>query len=566
MKLTSITIKNFRSITRAYKVPLRELTVLVGPNNEGKSNVLAALVLALKVLSEGKYTTRRTRLRYRYSDGLDGYVWQRDYPISLQPGNSEGTSEIVLEFSLSPAELAKFKKRTSVNLNSDLKIRIGFGPQVANVGLVLQGPLKKKITQSHIVAIGSFVADMMLLQYIPAIRTAEITERAIDELLSKQLQTLESNPDYQTYIAKIEAIQRPILDSLARDITDTVQKFLPDVKSITLTTERSLARAISRAASIVVDDGNQTSIHSKGDGVKSLTAISLMKHISQAALNARSLILAIEEPESHLHPKAIHRFRDVLHDMAKEGQVILTTHAAPLVDREHPDHNIIVRGGAATPADSLTAVREALGVQQADNLTSARLILLVEGDEDARVLHAWLPRLSAKISRALRTGELAIDTLSGASNLAYKARLHKANICEVHAFLDNDDAGRKAIEKAQDSNSLLPSEYTATVCPGCQNSELEDTISASCYLDNINAKFGLNLTANEISTGTKQAWSERVRLLFEKRGKVWSERTEKMVKDIVATDAEAAKLGSLNQKRRQPIDNLVTRLTERLGS
>ena len=67
MRLVSFTAKNFRSITDAYKLPLRDFAVLVGPNNEGKSNVLRAIVTALRILSRSEiYTLHRHAVRYRY--------------------------------------------------------------------------------------------------------------------------------------------------------------------------------------------------------------------------------------------------------------------------------------------------------------------------------------------------------------------------------------------------------------------------------------------------------------------------------------------------------------------
>ena len=38
MQLVAFSVTNYRSITRAYKLPLRRSTALIGPNNEGKSN------------------------------------------------------------------------------------------------------------------------------------------------------------------------------------------------------------------------------------------------------------------------------------------------------------------------------------------------------------------------------------------------------------------------------------------------------------------------------------------------------------------------------------------------
>jgi putative ATP-dependent endonuclease of the OLD family len=51
MRLKSFTVKNFRSITNAYRLPLRDCAVLVGPNNSGKSNILKAIEMALGILS-----------------------------------------------------------------------------------------------------------------------------------------------------------------------------------------------------------------------------------------------------------------------------------------------------------------------------------------------------------------------------------------------------------------------------------------------------------------------------------------------------------------------------------
>jgi predicted ATP-dependent endonuclease of OLD family len=48
-----------------------------------------------------------------------------------------------------------------------------------------------------------------------------------------------------------------------------------------------------------VDDGTETSLALKGDGVKSLAALSLLKEKEKLLGTS---IIAMEEPESHLHP------------------------------------------------------------------------------------------------------------------------------------------------------------------------------------------------------------------------------------------------------------------------
>jgi len=466
---------------------------------------------------------------------------------------------------MSGSESNAFKKETKVNLSTDLKLRIHFGDEDAKVELLLQGKAKQKLTDASTNAMAKFVAEKVFLQYIPAVRTAEMAEDVINRILATRLAALEKNIEYKTHITAIEKLQQPVLDSLSHELATTVQSFIPDVSKIHLKTTGAVASAISRSAQIIVDDGAKTSLRMKGDGIKSLIAISLMKHASQSALGGKSLILAIEEPESHLHPKAVHRLREVLQEVSKESQVILTTHAVPLVDREKPTGNIIVNAGFAAPAGSLADVRSALGVHQADNLSSARLVLVVEGFEDERVLRAWLPALSTKIGAAIAAGELAFDLMNGASNLEYKVRLHKANICAVHALLDHDDAGRAAIVKATNGGALGISEYQLTLLPGYQNSELEDCIKPAIYVAGLSAKLGITISENDLAKNEKKyAWSERVKIIVQANAKLWSKSLESELKKFVADAACDAGVTGIEAKKKQPIDALVAALDARI--
>ena len=332
MKLASVSIKDFRSITDAYKIPIGDLVVLVGPNNEGKSNVLKAVVLALALIAKPRTAIGGSRVRFRTApDDLLTYDWYRDYPMSLQATKSTGRSEIVLEFSMTSDETLLFKKETTLNLNKNLKLAVLPGLDDTVVELKLQGQAKSKLSEEQFNAITKFVARRIEIRYVPTVRSAETAEQTVNELVAAELRRLEDNPEYVKLLEKIEEAQRPILDSLAKELTATVRKFIPEVRGIRL--GQGIRRAVSRSATVSVNDGADTLLALKGDGVKSLTAIALMRHSSQKTSKGRSVIFAIEEPESHLHPDAIHRLRQVLVDISQKNQVILTTHSPGLVDR-----------------------------------------------------------------------------------------------------------------------------------------------------------------------------------------------------------------------------------------
>ena len=50
MKIVKFSVTNFRSITNANKIPISQITILMGKNNEGKSNLLKALNIAMNTL------------------------------------------------------------------------------------------------------------------------------------------------------------------------------------------------------------------------------------------------------------------------------------------------------------------------------------------------------------------------------------------------------------------------------------------------------------------------------------------------------------------------------------
>lgn len=564
MKLVSFTAKNFRSITDAYKLPLRDFAVLVGPNNEGKSNVLRAIVTALRILSRSEiYIPQRHAVRYRYgTDEAFDYNWQRDFPVALRTDNPEGRSEFTLEFELDPSEQVDFNQAIKGNLATNLKLKLSLGRQEAKLEVLLQGKGKKQLNE-HLEQIARFIAEHVDIQYIPALRPAGLAVDVVEEMLARELASLERDPKYKKLLDDLTAAQRPILQALSSELTKTVSSFVPEVTEISIETDRALRHAVRRSCMVVVNDGTSTDLAQKGDGVKSLTAISLLRHTSQKALGTKSLILAVEEPESHLHPRAIHRLREVLQEIAAAHQVIITTHSPLLVDRRDPQHNIVVQSGRAIPARRINEVREALGVQVGDNLSSARLILLVEGAEDAKILSAWLPELSQLIKAALATGDLVIDSLGGATNVRYKTSLYKNLLCNVHVFVDNDEAGRQAIQEALDAGVLLPTDYHQAVCQGMQNSEIEDFLVDASYRKVIKDTYGVELMSKFMSNN-KKVWSDRVRDNFQSSGKAWGKTLERQVKITVANAAAGQGLDSLNGHRRGPIDALAQILEQRL--
>ena len=178
----------------------------------------------------------------------------------------------------------------------------------------------------------------------------------------------------------IKKVQEPLLASLSMSIKETLVKFLPAIVDVSfdVTPERRLS-ALRRSAKMIIDDGTPTSLEYKGDGVQSLAALALMRHGSESGSTGKNFIIAVEEPESHLHPYAMHELKKVLQELAERHQIVCTIHSPIFVDRSNVTSNIIVQNGRAKAAKSIEEIRNILGVKASDNLRHAELVLIVEG-------------------------------------------------------------------------------------------------------------------------------------------------------------------------------------------
>jgi recombinational DNA repair ATPase RecF len=72
MRLVAFSVQKYRSVIAAEKLQLRDLTVLVGPNNEGKSNILQALVTGMGYLSSRRNARRFERGSFARRRGRRG--------------------------------------------------------------------------------------------------------------------------------------------------------------------------------------------------------------------------------------------------------------------------------------------------------------------------------------------------------------------------------------------------------------------------------------------------------------------------------------------------------------
>jgi len=138
MILQTVTIDGFRSVEHTSLEQCGRFNVIIGKNNSGKSNILAAILGFFDTIKPGHIIT----LRPRFTDADDFFNRNNKRPI-----------EIACVFALDPSDLDIMLK----------EIELEF-PQISNAVSNLQGCSFAKITTKHFVGANTFsIVSMVAL-------------------------------------------------------------------------------------------------------------------------------------------------------------------------------------------------------------------------------------------------------------------------------------------------------------------------------------------------------------------------------------------------------------------
>jgi len=555
MKLVSFTVNNYRSITSANKIPLSDITILVGKNNEGKSNLLRAINISMLTLRYFQDSTliRRSRLLFD---------WETDYPVSLQKSKKKKKeSEFKLEFELTLDEVQEFKNRYNHVLNGYLPIRISYGQDNRpELKVVKNGKGSKELNQKSRY-ICKYIAQNIEFNYIPAVRTEEDALREIRRQVMRELSLLEDDKRYKDAVQTISSLQEPIIERLEQAVKTTLSDFLPNVSDVSISIDNRITMERYRDVSIRVNDGQNTDLQNKGDGVKSLVSLALLNsiHINESGMS----VVAIEEPEAHLHPEAINRLRESIYSLSNKSQVIISTHNPLFVNREFVNKNILVEGGVANPANNISEIRNVLGVKVSDNLYDAEVMLLVEGETDVISLKAILSDRSNKLKSAITTNRLAIMPMGGTGRLTNYLTMTNQLIGKAVVFLDSDDAANQAIKYALGHNLINNQDYLLCVCDGMKCAEFEDAIAMNTYRQSVIDTFNVDLDTGRMKNKSK-VWSDKVRDVFNDTGKYWDEDVENRIKYLVASCVSKNARNAVDDTKCKVINRLVSIIEAKL--
>uniref|UniRef100_A0A7V4GA25 DUF2813 domain-containing protein n=1 Tax=Desulfobacca acetoxidans TaxID=60893 RepID=A0A7V4GA25_9BACT len=342
MLLRKVTIENFRGLKRI-EVDLDETTVLIGENNSGKTAFLHAI----------HYCLNRVKIRRHSNFDEYDYHFTSDRADPLTAGSIIITLEFIekqpdewdaeLVRALGEAVVLRDDDRREVRLVVKSYYDHAQGDFVQDWQFLdsTGNPLTGRASQPQVLATLQQLRPMF---YLSALRDAArefgrtspfwgpfLRSTTIPEGLKQELETALGGINEKIVQA------HESFDHVREHLTK-VQKIIPlgreDLVSIDALPVRVFDMLSRTQVSLACNSGAKIPIFRHGEGTQSLSVLFLFDAFLKAQLGSAydrltEPIIALEEPEAHLHPCAIRSLWQVMSSL--RGQKIIASHSGDLL-------------------------------------------------------------------------------------------------------------------------------------------------------------------------------------------------------------------------------------------
>jgi predicted ATP-dependent endonuclease of OLD family len=313
IKVASVEIKSYRSVPDRLRLSLAAgPNTLVGPNNVGKSNVVRALGLA-------------------FGEGAEAFDLERDVPASKSWGRPNVTLDLAIVPPIRSVErtLLRYAEEVEQNVFADqegdaghatyashrrLRFRVKYSRTGRSEYLVTRGAGDRRATPELndrairqlrtclrfvLIKSGEDVAAFLRGRFSEVL--ANVLEENFWEKLSEARDTREE------YIQDLEStLFGPLGDQVRREMCELV----PELQNVELRPQVPSIEDTIGNADVRLTDIAETDLEGKGTGLRGGLLVAMLKYLSEES--RRSLVLAVEEPESFLHPTAQETIREDL--------------------------------------------------------------------------------------------------------------------------------------------------------------------------------------------------------------------------------------------------------------
>ena len=370
VRITRVQLSNFKGFSN-FSLSLEPMTMLVGPNNAGKSTIIEAF-RALSIALRTARSRKPDLLRLTDGDYRGYRITTEAIPMSLENAQHNYSDEdAVVIFSLSNGGVLRLV------FSTDMACSLIVDSNGAAIRSVAE--FKRR-----------FPIDIGV---VPILGPLEHDEQVVDrKTVQRNLQTHRASRNFRNYWYDSSSEEFEEFRQAVRETWDQIDIQRPEL---------SIGMDGPSVLHMMCTENRMTrELYWMGFGFH--IWLQIMTH----ALRARdATILVLDEPETYMHPEMQRYLLNFLRESGTD--CLLATHSSELVTEAERSEVVLVdknqRSGKRLRATSHVDALDALGSRFNFALTDVlrqRVALLLEGDSDLR----HLKQLGARLSPRVLTG------------------------------------------------------------------------------------------------------------------------------------------------------------------
>ena len=458
MRLTRVEIEGYRSIGAKVDIHVDgDVTVLLGANDHGKTNVLNAI----EHLNANKAFNADTDLNWDRAKRPD------EFPCIVFHLRLHEDEQKTLADLLSASSSSDSDPDSHESVSASIPVSVPEIPEILTIEVKGVGASR----EYRAAGIPAPALQKFVDEHIPRVELIRPQEHIPDSVSASELDN--ESHEFMRGIFYYAGIDPDEAGELFAQNDTTMRQ----LKKASVVLNETLKAGWIQGRDLVYELGHDSASQQvllriqdpavdtrlvrasqRSSGFTHFFALKTILYARQQDYFANQYIFLFDEPGIYLHPSGQRDLLAVLDAIGKYNQVIYSTHSLFMINRTFAArHRLIVKDRAGTRIDGKPYVGrwgpaiEELGFSMAGTVLFAQYVLLAEGDADPVLLHAVFQKLVEWRKIDVDLNAFSVISTGSSKNTDALIRILKegANAPSLLVMVDGDDGGKRRLKGLQ---------------------------------------------------------------------------------------------------------------------